>query len=737
MEPAAPVARTNSNLTQLATGPAYRGAVEKVDMVAIRGWCLCAADPAAAVTLDVECEGIRLGQVRTYALRKELSERLGAPAHAGLIFHWTEASTAAREALIEQLSQGSDPSVPLSLRLPIADSGPALELDTTWAGKNGLPTRADLLKHLKSITARPRQTPIAQRESLLRCLPAPRTPSLSPRVRALAFYLPQFHAIPENDEWWGAGFTEWTNVSTAKPLFEGHDQPRIPADLGYYDLRTPGVIEQQIDLARGHGLAGFCFHHYWFSGRRLLEKPLQRFLEIDHDFGFCLCWANEPWSRRWDGSEKEVLVPQVHSLESDIAFIHDVLPLLKDRRYIRVGGKPILIVYRVGLLSDPARVFERWREICVEHGLPGLHVCMAETFDTADVFEQGCDSAVQFPPHRNVAVPLKPGSELLTGLDPDFDGKIYDYAEIVANEIAAAEPEYPRYRSVMAGWDNTSRRGPHAHIFTRFTPELMELWLEHACARTEKCIAQEDERLLFINAWNEWGEGTYLEPDRRHGRALLQVVRDVLHSTTSTATTVALLRKTLETDIGALAAVNRLAGRIECLERAMHHTLAVTRRSLAKGTYSALGTVEPLGLNPLRSGGVAALDRLGAERHRRHRVLRRGDYFHCSGWGLPQDRTLSATSVCFLKIKPVDESRSCHYGYISLRFERDDTTTEAAVKPPRTVPRKRPWSGFVFTANTAPLSPGHYTLSLLFPAAGSDIGCAIETPLHGVIEIVE
>lgn len=550
-------------------------------------------------------------------------------------------------------------------------------------------------------------------------------------ARLIAFYLPQFHPIPENDAWWGKGFTEWTNVAGAQPLFPGHYQPHLPADLGFYDLRVAGVRQAQADLAREHGIHGFCYYHYWFQGRRLLQRPLDEVLASGApDFPFCLCWANEPWSRRWDGSEQELLVPQEHSFESDIAFIHDVLPLLQDPRYIQVGGKPILLVYRVGLVSDPHRVFERWREICVEHGLPGLHVCMAETFGAADPFEHGCDSAVEFPPHKIVAHQVTDIPGRIEGLDPGFCGKIYDYAEVVANEISAAEPDYTRYSTLMFGWDNTSRRGMDAHVCKGFSPELMELWLEHACERAERCFI-EDARLVFINAWNEWGEGTYLEPDRRYGRAVLETVRAVLHSTTSTQTTVALLRQRLAQDEGALKALDRLAGRIASLESAMEHALALARRSASQGVCGTLSPVEPLGLSPRRLAGNALLERLGSSERASHGVLRQGEFLHCSGWAIPGDRKLTSNNVCFLQLRSVANAETCYYGYVLRHLKRDDVLARLTLDSGKAL-----WSGFVFAASTAQLPPDRYTLSLLFPAAGSDLGSAIEIGFNCTLEIV-
>jgi hypothetical protein len=343
-------------------------------------------------------------------------------------------------------------------------------------------------------------------------------------ARLVAFYLPQFHPIPENDAWWGRGFTEWTNVTRALPAFVGHRQPRLPADLGFYDLRLADVREQQSALARSYGIHGFCYYYYWFGGRRLLERPLEEVLASGRpDFPFCICWANENWTRRWDGLESEVLMPQDHSPESDRRFILDVLPILSDPRYIRRAGRPVLLVYRPDILPDPQRTVATWRETCRAEGLPDLHVVGCQTFGTQDPRPLGFDAAVEFPPH-NIS-----GSRLdrsVSGLHPDFVGKIHDFREAMSHFSDRPEPPYLLHRTAMAGWDNTPRRGLNAHVWLHATPDNYGRWLRAAIERSDD--PEDPEPLVFVNAWNEWAEGAVLEPDQAWGHSFLQETRRAL-----------------------------------------------------------------------------------------------------------------------------------------------------------------------------------------------------------------
>ncbi len=345
------------------------------------------------------------------------------------------------------------------------------------------------------------------------------------QVRLIAFYLPQYHPIPENDHWWGKGFTEWTNVTKAVPNFTGHHQPRLPADLGFYDLRLPEVREEQADLARRYGIYGFCYYYYWFAGKRLLNRPLDDVVQSGRpDFPFCVCWANENWSRRWDGLDAEILIAQDHSDEDDLNFIKTLEPALRDRRYIRMDGRPLLLVYRPSLLPDAARTAEIWRRYCREAGLGELYLATVQSFgNTDDPRGFGFDAAVEFPPHAMAVLAEQPANLL----NPDFQGRFYDYVA-TANFFMNRPPmPYPFFRTAMPSWDNTARRQDASDIFLNAEPEYYERWLKHLVDETRQ-FRQGDERLLFVNAWNEWAEGNYLEPDRKFGHRYLETTRNAL-----------------------------------------------------------------------------------------------------------------------------------------------------------------------------------------------------------------
>ncbi|HEX7705710.1 MAG TPA: glycoside hydrolase family 99-like domain-containing protein [Thermoanaerobaculia bacterium] len=345
------------------------------------------------------------------------------------------------------------------------------------------------------------------------------------RVSTIAFYLPQFHPIPENDECWGTGFTEWTNVVRARPQFDGHQQPVLPSDLGFYDLRVPAVWDEQAALARAYGVDGFCIYYYWFGGKRVLEKPLDGMLETGQpDFPFCICWANENWTRRWDGQDDDIILAQDHTAESDDRFIVDALPVLLDPRYIRVDGKPMLLVYRADLLVDPLRTTKAWREAAHRAGLPGLHLCAVWKVD--DPRSIGFDALVEFPPHHFPHAEL---TEEYRRQAPSFEGQVYDYAEGVRLVRPLQDQGFTVHRGVMPSWDNTPRRGRQAHLFVRNTPELYGLWLENVI-RESAARPGAGDQFVFINSWNEWAETAMLEPSQTHGRRYLEETRRAVHA---------------------------------------------------------------------------------------------------------------------------------------------------------------------------------------------------------------
>jgi lipopolysaccharide biosynthesis protein len=348
-------------------------------------------------------------------------------------------------------------------------------------------------------------------------------------ARTLAFYLPQYHQSPHNDLWWGEGFTDWNNVRGAQPLYDGHDQPHRPGELGYYDLSDVEVMRKQASLAADHGLSGFVMHHYWFDGTPLLEEPLQNLLaHPEVDFPFALCWANESWTRRWDGLDRDVLIGASYPDGWAESFYDDVLPALRDPRYIRVGGKPLLVLYRVGLIPQAAHVIERWRQRASADGLGGLTVLAVtpsrdfEGLPTDTL--PALDGLVRFPPGSGIGIHSL--SKLAPGWSSDNTGDVMAFdAAVDRADLATCGPGGLRvHPGVMPGWDNTARRGGAAYVFHGGNPLSFRRWLSRA---SRAASAAGPEPLVFINAWNEWAEGAHLEPDLRFGRANLEAVRSV------------------------------------------------------------------------------------------------------------------------------------------------------------------------------------------------------------------
>jgi hypothetical protein len=540
-------------------------------------------------------------------------------------------------------------------------------------------------------------------------------------VKAIAFYLPQYHPIPENDRWWGKGFTEWTNVTRGRPFFPGHHQPQLPADLGYYDLRLPDVRAAQADLARRYGVHGFCYYYYWFNGRRLLERPLEDVLRTgEPDFPFCVCWANENWTRRWDGAEHEILMAQVHSPESDRRFIQDVLPLLRDPRYIRVGGAPLLLVYRAGVLPEPRRTTDIWREVARAEGLE-LHLAAVQTAGTDDPVAMGFDAAVEFPPLHFGPTKI---NEQVEGLSPEFRGWIYEYDEAIRASLAKPRPAHHWYRGVMTSWDNTARRGAAGHVYRGATPGAYERWLRAIVAETEaKCPP--DERIVFVNAWNEWAEGAHLEPDQRFGHAWLEATARALRHRSDWREIVRAVRE----QPGVPPEVLRgyfadLEFALEAQERALQELERQASGASARHPGGAAAAFMPdpppaIGTARLRNGGQIHLDEVGGGPAREPLKLRRSGRTRLAGWAFAPGIDLDAPGTSTHLVLRSRKERRMYYVPLGARTQRPDVAKHF----PKVDSRCTNSSGFTAVVSTEAVPPGVYDLGAIV-ASGSQVVAA-------------
>ncbi len=349
-------------------------------------------------------------------------------------------------------------------------------------------------------------------------------------TKIIAWYLPQFHRIDINDKFHGRGFTEWTNTSTTIPMFKGHYQPHVPYDVGYYSLDEPETMYRQVELAKHYGVYGFSFYYYWFSGKRIMEKPLNYFLNHpDINIKFCLTWANENWTSRWDGGSDDLIYEQLLRDEDDVQFIKDAIPYFSDERYIRIDGKAVLIVYRVNIWqkSRVIKMFETFRDEMSKQGLGQLFIILCDAFGfNEDAREWGADALVEFPPH---AIHRKAPCARIDGyLNPKFLGHIRDTKELIDKKQYLVNHDGPFFRGVVPYWDNSARKAySGADIYTGLNHMTFETWLKDV-VRESKEIHSKEEDYVFVNAWNEWAEGAHLEPDIRFGYANLAAVKNAL-----------------------------------------------------------------------------------------------------------------------------------------------------------------------------------------------------------------
>ena len=346
--------------------------------------------------------------------------------------------------------------------------------------------------------------------------------------KTIAFYFPQYHPFEENDRFWGKGFTEWTNVAKAKPLFASHYQPRLPVHMGYYDLRLVENMVEQARIAKNYGVDGFAYHFYWFAGRTVMETPLQNMIKNNNvSINFCLSWANENWSRRWDGLDSDVLLRQEHSLDDSAKLLDHLLQYFRDERYIKVNGAPVLIVYRPLMIPNILETVKMWRQKIVQAGFPGIYLVTTLAVGVGDPLAINFDAAVQFPPHGFQGAQITDKQENLV---PGFSGNVFSYYDAVVHgeyrEEAERNKKYPLLFTSTMAWDNSARKGLRGDIFKEFSLRIFKRWNTFNILRTlSNREISPDERFIFINAWNEWAEGTHLEPDRKFGFGYLEALR--------------------------------------------------------------------------------------------------------------------------------------------------------------------------------------------------------------------
>jgi len=369
-------------------------------------------------------------------------------------------------------------------------------------------------------------------------------------MKILAFYLPQFHPIAENDAWWGKGFTEWRSVVTARPRFHGHHQPQIPADIGFYDLRLEETRIAQANIAREYGIYGFCYYHYWFNGKMLLERPFNEVLESGRpDFPFCLCWANENWTRTWDGMDKHILIQQDYNQEDRISHIKWLCRAFEDRRYIKINNKPLLLIYRTDNITDLQDRIRDWRTYVKEYGFDDIYICAVQSnfvqVEDSDLINLGFNAVVEFQPYYKDFPKLSISAYLKLAVRYNYnkllmklhmqsflpllnENSIYSYANLVSAVTNKRHPlSFIKFPCVTPSWDNSARRR-QATIIQNNDPDKFQQWLESALSRVN--AYQDEEKIVFINAWNEWAEGCHLEPDIRNGRRFLEAVKKALRN---------------------------------------------------------------------------------------------------------------------------------------------------------------------------------------------------------------
>lgn len=368
------------------------------------------------------------------------------------------------------------------------------------------------------------------------------------KPRIITFYLPQYHPIAENDKWWGKDFTDWVNVTKSKPRYKGHYQPQLPSELGLYDLRDEETRIAQSDLAKEHGIYGFCYYHYWFNGKMLLEKPFNEVLKSGKpDFPFCLCWANENWTRRWDGLDSKILIGQNYDEYNTEEHMDWLCNAFQDKRYIKINNKPLFLIYNANGIPNVRSKVNEWKTIVKKRGFEDLYICSVKSIHNqlkdSEAIEMGFDAVVEFIPGSDNKIPRKisglPRYYLFRIINLFIEtfrlSKIFnklpltiilDYKKFSENSIKNKKYSSKIFPCVIPSWDNSARKRISASIQNN-DPEIFKKWLKSSINKVSSY--DDDEKIVFINAWNEWAEGCHLEPDQRNGRMFLNAVKEVLN----------------------------------------------------------------------------------------------------------------------------------------------------------------------------------------------------------------
>ena len=470
-----------------------------------RGWVWLPAHPHLSVQVEAVLNGKVIGRAVGDQFRADLLQYNKGSGYYGFEMHFDERVTGTDSPVFQTLA-------PIGQTLAGVSTLPVLTREDTERRERGSIDRL-LLDHAQFTARGPEFAEFDP--TILKQL---QKPLGVPLPLLMAFYLPQFHAIPENDAFWGKGFTEWRQLARGTPRFPGHYQPRTPRDLGFYDLGDVESLRDQAELAQAAGVGAFAFYYYWFNQKRVLEKPLDILLKSDVEMPFLIIWANENWTRTWDGSESQLLLKQDYNFQDENALLKDLARHFTDPRYVKLRGRPLFVIYNPSNIPDAVETLKRWRDTFRRDLDVDPVIFMAQTFGTRDPAFFGLDGAVEFPPHK-LADKLS-GREMTDAYSKDFSGQVVAYDDFVDTSLSEADSDFPLVKTVVPSWDNDARRPNRAFTLEASTPAKYERWLQALIVRA---LARPilDTPIVAINAWNEWAEGAYLEPDVHFGAGYL------------------------------------------------------------------------------------------------------------------------------------------------------------------------------------------------------------------------